>query len=82
MNQQGGGGGAGGGGQGGPCGPAWGGFMNDPTTAMGLQVGRTAVAAGQEYMDQHVSWTHILLFMGSRQEGDDVRRESRAKGMD
>lgn len=45
MNQQ----------QGGPFAPAFGGFMNDPTTAMGIQVGRTAMAAGQEYMEQHVS---------------------------
>lgn len=32
----------------------FGGFMNDPTAQMGFQVGKTAVAAGQEYMEQNV----------------------------
>ena len=42
-------------GQGGPFAPAFGGgFLNDPTTAMGIQVGKTAMAAGQEYLDQNV----------------------------
>ena len=35
--------------------PAFGGFINDPTAQMGLQMGRSAVAAGQEYMEQNVS---------------------------
>lgn len=34
--------------------PAFGGFMNDPTAQMGFQVGKTAVMAGQEYMEQNV----------------------------
>lgn len=34
--------------------PAFGGFMNDTTAQMGFQVGRSAVAAGQEYMEQNV----------------------------
>lgn len=42
--------GAAGGGQG----PGFGGFMNDPTAQMGFQVGKTAVMAGQEYMEQNV----------------------------
>ena len=50
MNQQTGGGGGGGG----PFAPAFGGFMNDQTAAMGFQVGRSAVMAGQEYMEQNV----------------------------
>lgn len=32
---------------------AWG--VNDMTAQMGMQVGRSAVAAGQEYLDKHVS---------------------------
>ena len=57
MNQQ----GAGGAG-GGPFAPAFnvGGFINDPTTAMGIQVGKTAMAAGQEYMEQNVSYIRDL----------------------
>ncbi|KAI9863182.1 MAG: hypothetical protein M1813_004002 [Trichoglossum hirsutum] len=33
--------------------PAYGGFLNDQTTQMGFQVGRSAVMAGQEYMEQN-----------------------------
>lgn len=32
----------------------FGGFINDPTAQMGFQVGKTAVMAGQEYMEQNV----------------------------
>ncbi|KAJ5109951.1 hypothetical protein N7532_002596 [Penicillium argentinense] len=43
--------------QGGPQnyqgGPGFGGFMNDPTAQMGFQVGKSAMAAGQEYMEQN-----------------------------
>lgn len=39
--------------------PGFGGFINDPTAQMGFQVGKTAMAAGQEYMEQNVS-TAIL----------------------
>lgn len=35
--------------------PGFGGFINDPTAQMGYQVGKTAMAAGQEYMEQNVS---------------------------
>lgn len=31
---------------------AWG--VSDVTAQMGMQVGRSAVAAGQEYLDKHV----------------------------
>lgn len=34
--------------------PAFGGFMNDATAQMGFQVGKNAVMAGQEYMEQNV----------------------------
>lgn len=34
--------------------PAFGGFMNDPTTQMGFQMGKSAVEAGQQYMEQNV----------------------------
>lgn len=29
--------------------------MTEPTAQMGFQVGKTAMAAGQEYMEQNVS---------------------------
>src|SRR5271170_1568511 len=35
-------------------GPGFGGFINDPTTQMGLQITKSAVHAGQEYMEQNV----------------------------
>jgi len=35
--------------------PAFGGFMNDATAQMGFQVGKNAVMAGQEYVEQNVS---------------------------
>ena len=35
--------------------PAYGGFLNDQTAQMGFQVGKSAVMAGQEYMEQNVS---------------------------
>lgn len=34
--------------------PAYGGFLNDQTAQMGFQVGKSAVMAGQEYMEQNV----------------------------
>ena len=39
---------------GGSFAPAFGGFMNDQTAQMGFQVGKSAVMAGQEYMEQNV----------------------------
>ncbi|KAL3412358.1 YIF1-domain-containing protein [Aspergillus fumigatus] len=33
--------------------PGFSGFINDPTAQMGFQVGKTAMAAGQEYMEQN-----------------------------
>ena len=41
-------------GGGGPFAPAFGGFMNDQTAQMGFQVGKSAVMAGQEYMEHNV----------------------------
>ena len=41
-------------GAGGPFVPAFGGFMNDQTAQMGFQVGKTALDAGQQYMEQNV----------------------------
>lgn len=38
--------------------PGFGGFMADPTAQMGFQVGKSAMMAGQEYMEQNVS-THL-----------------------
>jgi hypothetical protein len=34
--------------------PGFGGFINDPTAQMGFHMGKTAMAAGQEYMEQNV----------------------------
>lgn len=34
--------------------PAFGGFMNDSTAQMGFQVGKSAVEAGQQYVEQNV----------------------------
>ena len=36
--------------------PAFGGFINDSTAQMGFQVGKSAMMAGQEYMEQNVSF--------------------------
>ncbi|KAJ5376568.1 ER to Golgi transport protein Yif1 [Penicillium cosmopolitanum] len=33
--------------------PGFGGFINDPTAQMGFQVGKSAMMAGQEYMEQN-----------------------------
>ena len=35
-------------------GPGFGGFINDPTAQMGFQLGKSAVTAGQDYMEQNV----------------------------
>ncbi|KAI9823420.1 MAG: hypothetical protein M1832_002430 [Thelocarpon impressellum] len=35
--------------------PAYGGFLNDQTAQMGFQVGKSAVMAGQEYMEQNLN---------------------------
>ncbi|MCJ1256065.1 hypothetical protein MMC24_003885 [Lignoscripta atroalba] len=42
-------------GGGGPFAPAFGGFMNDQTAQMGFQVGKSAVMAGQEYMEHNLN---------------------------
>ena len=34
--------------------PAFGGFMNDQTAQMGFQLGKSAVNAGQDYVEQNV----------------------------
>lgn len=34
--------------------PAFGNFMNDSTAQMGFQMGKTAMMAGSEYMEQNV----------------------------
>jgi hypothetical protein len=45
--------------------PNFGGFINDPTAQMGFQVGKTAMAAGQEYMEQNVRTAIYLPFVVS-----------------
>ena len=42
-------------GQGPHLGPAFGNFVNDQTAQMGMQMGKTAFDAGQQYMEQNVS---------------------------
>lgn len=39
--------------------PAFGGFINDPTAQMGFQVGKTALNAGTEYMEQNVRFHNL-----------------------
>ncbi|KAK4548169.1 hypothetical protein LTR36_010038 [Oleoguttula mirabilis] len=46
---------AGGAGAGGYMHPAFGGFMNDPTAQMGLQMGQSAMKVGQEYVEQNIN---------------------------
>lgn len=40
--------------------PAFGGFINDPTTQMGLQMGKTAFDAGSHIVEQNVSAAEIM----------------------
>ena len=40
--------------------PAYGGFLNDPTAQMGFQVGKSAVMAGQDYVEQNVRRDKLL----------------------
>lgn len=44
--------------------PGFGGFMTDPTAQMGFQVGKSAMAAGQEYMEQNVRSPVFFLPFG------------------
>jgi hypothetical protein len=41
--------------------PAFGGFMNDPTAQLGFQMGKTAMDAGQQYMEQNVRLEPLVL---------------------
>ncbi len=34
--------------------PSFGGFINDPTAQLGFQMGKSAMDAGQHYMEQNV----------------------------
>ena len=43
------------------AGQNFGGFINDPTAQMGFQVGKTAVMAGQEYVEQNVCLLTVVL---------------------
>ncbi len=52
-------------GGGGPFAPAFGGFMNDQTAQMGFQVGKTALNAGQEYMEQNVCIINSSMLLRS-----------------
>ena len=45
------------GGLGGQFAPAFGGFMNDHTAQIGLQLGQNAAKAGQDYVEQNVRTT-------------------------
>jgi hypothetical protein len=46
--------------------PAFGGFMNDPTAQLGFQMGKTAMDAGQQYMEQNVR--PLILVFGENAE--------------
>lgn len=50
--------------------PAFGGFINDPSAQLGLQMGQTAFNAGQQYIDQNVCLpcNHYLFDGQTRQE--------------
>jgi len=37
--------------------PAFGGFMNDQTAQMGFQLGKSAIGAGQDYVEQNVRFS-------------------------
>ena len=39
--------------------PSFGGFINDPTAQLGFQMGKSAMDAGQQYMEQNVSYKPI-----------------------
>lgn len=54
------------GGGGGTYAPGFGGFMNEPTAQMGFQVGKTAMAAGQEYMEQNVGLAFHSSLLASK----------------
>ena len=47
--------------------PPWGqlGMMNDATAQMGVQFGRSAVQAGQDYMNRNVSLRTLSLYICS-----------------
>lgn len=38
--------------------PSFGNFINDPTAQIGFQMGKTAMDAGQQYMEQNVGHAH------------------------
>jgi hypothetical protein len=51
--------------------PAFGGFMNDPTAQLGFQMGKTAMDAGQQYMEQNVR-LKLLAMESMRQVANAV----------
>src|SRR5271156_2729541 len=48
-------------------GPGFGGFINDHSAQMGLQAGKTAMMAGQEYMEQNASRNVALRILSANQ---------------
>lgn len=40
--------------------PSFGGFINDPTAQLGFQMGKTAMDAGQHYVEQNVRQMPVL----------------------
>lgn len=54
--------------------PAFGGLINDPTAQMGFQLGKSAVDAGQQYMEQNVSITWQKV--ASENESTDTAPDS------
>jgi len=43
--------------------PSFGNFINDPTAQIGFQMGKTAMDAGQQYMEQNVCHTLTPFFL-------------------
>jgi len=46
--------------------PSFGGFINDPTAQLGFQMGKSAVDAGQHYMEQNVCLEYTAQALYSR----------------
>jgi hypothetical protein len=55
--------------------PSFGGFMNDPTAQLGFQMGKTAMDAGQQYMEQNVCLSPSYDWPLLNTKGDCMARD-------
>jgi hypothetical protein len=55
--------------------PSFGGFMNDPTAQLGFQMGKTAMDAGQQYMEQNVCLNPSYHWHLLQANGDYMARD-------